>query len=300
MKLLMLCRESRLYSCQRLVQAAESKGCRLDIFDPNRFLLRLEQGQFQLYYHEGESYDKQRPEPIKISQYDGVLPRFGTSSTEMGCRVLRHFELQGTAVLNGAESVALARDKWQSLQHLNAHGIPIPMTVLSGNLYATAAGLTQFNLPVVIKTLSGSQGIGVMLSENKSSAVSLLETLKNADIPTLQQQFIAESKGQDIRAFVIGDRVVATMARLGNGDEFRANIHCGGSAVNIHLSEQEQQMAVAATQLLGLDVAGVDMIRSNQGLMVLEVNASPGLEMIERVSQTDIALLMIEQLLNKI
>lgn len=299
MKLLMLCREPRLYSCQRLKQAAEKYGCQLDILDPNRFLLKLEQGQFELYYQDGESYDKHRPRPEKVGLYQGVLPRFGTTSTEMGCNVLRHFEQKQIPVLNNAQAFMLARDKWQSLQILASHGIPIPDTLIHGELYATAESVKNFGLPMIMKTLSGSQGVGVMLVESQPSALSLLETLKNAKVPCLLQRFIEESKGRDIRAFVIGDRVVASMERCGTSDEFRANIHRGGYAQVIQLSQSEQQLAVQATKALGLEIAGVDLIRSQQGLKVLEVNASPGLEMIEQVSQVDIAGMMIEHLLKK-
>ncbi|MDH2997479.1 ribosomal protein S6 modification protein [Pasteurellaceae bacterium LFhippo2] len=300
MKLLMLCREPRLYSCQRLLQETEKLGYQLDILDPNRFLLRLEQGQFKLYYQFGESYDKNRSKPIEVKDYQGVIGRFGTTSTEMGCNVLRHFESQGVSVLNRAESFQLARDKWQSLLRLNQKNIPIPSTVLTGELYATSESLNQFELPVILKTLSGSQGVGVMLAESRSSAQSLLETLKAAKVNTLQQQFIQESKGQDIRAFVIGNQVVATMQRNGSADEFRANIHRGGTAIKIELTEQEQQIAIQSAQAIGLDVAGVDLIRSKNGLMVIEVNASPGLEMIEKVSEQNIARMMIQSLLKKI
>lgn len=300
MKLLMLCREPRLYSCERLKQAAEKAGHQLDILDPNRFLLQLEQGKFHCYYQLGEKFEKNRPVPQKLPDYDVVIPRFGTTSTEMGCNVLRHFELQGIPVLNRAECFRLARDKWQSLQTLSANGIPVPDTVISGELYATANSLKPFSYPIIIKTLSGSQGVGVMLSENQSSAVSLLDTLKTAQVNTLTQQFVPEAKGQDIRAFVIGDKVVAAMQRQGEEGEFRANIHQGGCAVNITLSEPEQQLAIQATQALGLDVAGVDLIRSSKGLLVLEVNASPGLEMIEKVSGEPIAEQMIAYLVAKV
>ncbi|AUI65540.1 MULTISPECIES: RimK family alpha-L-glutamate ligase [Glaesserella] len=299
MKLLMLCREPRLYSCQRLKQAAENVGYQLDILDPNRFLLKLEQGRFELFYQTGETYDKARPAPEKIAEYAGILPRFGTTSTEMGCNVLRHFEQKQIPVLNNASAFALARDKWKSLQQLTACGISVPDTVLAGECYATSESLAQFDLPTVIKTLSGSQGVGVMLAESYGSALSLLETLKSAKVPSLLQRFISESKGEDIRAFVIGDKVVAAMQRKGSSNEFRANIHRGGTAEPILLSSEEQALAVKATQALGLDVAGVDLIRSQHGLMVLEVNASPGLEMIEKVSSVDIASLMIEKLRHK-
>ncbi|MDE4029818.1 RimK family alpha-L-glutamate ligase [Glaesserella parasuis] len=296
-KLLILCCEPRLYSCQRLKQAAEQNGYQLDILDPNRFLLQLQQERCELYYQTGESYDKTRAKPEKIGEYAGILPRFGTTSTEIGCNVLRHFEQKQIPILNSSSAFALARDKWQSLQRLAACGIPVPDTLLMGELYSVAEGLSQSGLPAVIKTLSGSQGVGVMLAESYSSALSLLETLKSAKVPSLLQTFIAESKGQDIRAFVIGDQVVATMERTGASGEFRANIHRGGTAQAIQLSDAEQKIAVQAAKAIGLDVAGVDLIRSQQGIMVLEVNASPGLEMIEQVTKVDIADLMIQYLL---
>ncbi|MCK3656321.1 ribosomal protein S6 modification protein [Pasteurellaceae bacterium Macca] len=299
MKFLILCREPRLYSCQRLQQAAEKRGIGVDILDPNRFLLKLNGGTFQLYYQEGEHYQKHRPKGEILASYQGILPRFGTASTTMGCHVLRHWEMQNIAVLNRSEAFILARDKWQSLQVLQGKGIPTPDTLISGELYAVDDALAQYPLPSVIKTLSGSQGVGVMLAEGQSSALSLLETLSEAKIPTLLQRFIQEAKGEDIRAFVVGNRVVASMQRLGCDGEFRANIHRGGKAISIELSEAEQRLAVEATRALGLDVAGVDLIRAKMGTLVLEVNASPGLEMIETVSGVDIAGLMIEALCQK-
>ncbi|MGY4675353.1 ATP-grasp domain-containing protein [Ursidibacter arcticus] len=300
MRFLMLCREPRLYSCQRLLSAANQLGHSMDILDPNRFLLKLSQGQFEYYYQQGEGYDKHRPEPIKLDQYDGVIPRFGTTSTEMGSNVLHHFQQQGINVLNSAESFRLARDKWQSLQALVGAGIAVPDSAMAGELYSLNQTVKQFQFPLVIKTLSGSQGVGVMLAEKPTSAVSLLETLKMAKVNCLLQHFIAESTGEDIRAFVIGDKVVASMVRYSASGDFRANIHQGGRAEPISLSTQEQQIAIEATKALGLDVAGVDLIRSQTKTLVLEVNASPGLEMIEKVSQQDIATQMIEHLLQKI
>lgn len=294
MKLLVLCREARLYSCQRLKQASEARGYPLDILDPNRFLLKLERGKcYAEYQPSGEPR-------YQLTDYLGILSRFGTTSTEMGCNVLAHFEAQGCAVLNHSQAFRLARDKWQSLQCLMTQGIAVPDSLIHGELYETANSLNHFPFPSVIKTLTGSQGVGVMLAEQKHTAQSLLDTLKLAKIGTLQQRFIPESKGQDIRAFVIGDRVVATMQRQSAKGDFRANIHQGGLAQPITLTDEEQQIAVSATQAIGLDIAGVDLIRSEQGLLVLEVNASPGLEMIEQVSQTDIAGLILDHLLYKI
>ncbi|WGE34486.1 RimK family alpha-L-glutamate ligase [Actinobacillus genomosp. 1] len=303
MRFLMLCREPRLYSCQRLQQACEQRGISLDILDPNRMLIKLavEQGKsiFRLYYQAGEPYDKNRPLPELLPKYDAVLPRFGTASTEMGCRVLRYFEAQRIKVLNNATAFRLARDKWQSLQVLAEAQITVPATSFAGELCSFNGHLSQHHLPMVMKTLSGSQGVGVMLAESYPTAQSVLETLHQANINYLLQDFVTESKGQDIRAFVIGDRVIAAMQRSGNEGEFRANLHRGGNAKWIYLNEAEQKLAVDAAKAIGLDVAGVDLIRSYNGLAVLEVNASPGLEGIENASGVDIAGLMIEYLLNK-
>lgn len=289
MKLLILCREPCLYSCQRLKSSAEQLGYSVDILDPSRFLLKLKQGKFQYSYPE-------MPDSIK---YQGIIPRFGTTTTEIGCNVLAHFELQGIPVLNNSSSFSVTRNKWRSLQKLVAENIPVPVTILTSELYDTKASIHDFSYPFIIKTLSGSQGVGVMLSESQQSAVSLLDTLKSAKIPVLTQQFIKEAQGEDIRAFVIGNEVVASMSRQGTSGEFRANIHQGGTAKPIELSPEEEQLAIKATKVLGLDVAGVDLIRSKQGLMVLEVNASPGLEMIEKVSGIDIAQKMIHHLICK-
>lgn len=297
MKLLMLCREPRLYSCVRLQQAAENCGHQMDILDPNRCLLKLEQNapHFLLYYQ--PSIDA---EPYLLPEYDGILPRFGSASTQMGCAVLRHFEAQGKYCLNGSTAFLQARDKWLSLQILMQNGIAVPCSLLAGSEFQAAALMSQLSMPVILKTLSGSQGVGVILAEQKTSAVSILDTLKQAEISVLSQEFIAEAQCSDIRCFVVGDRVVATMQRQGQNGEFRANFHRGGTAVKIQLTEQDKALAIRATRALGLEVAGVDLIRSKQGLLVLEVNASPGLEMIEKTSGIDIALQMIVHLEKKL
>ncbi|OOF59777.1 RimK family alpha-L-glutamate ligase [Rodentibacter myodis] len=289
MKLLMLCREPRLYSCRRLKQASEQCGHEMDILDPNRCILKLTQNppHFAIFYQplEGEAY--------LLPHYDAVLPRFGTTSTQMGCAVLRHFQAKGTYCLNNARAFLAARDKWQGLQILMEQGIPTPPSSLSGIEVEPKLSVQQMASPLIIKTLNGSQGIGVMLAEKPQSAVSILETLKQANIPVLLQDFIEEAEGADIRCFVIGDKVVASMQRIGQQGEFRANFHRGGTAQKINLTAEEKLIAVKATKALGLEVAGVDLIRSKTGLLVLEVNASPGLEMIEKTGGIDIAQQMI-------
>ena len=290
MKLLMLCREPRLYSCRRLKQAAEANGHHMDILDPNRCLIKLQQNppHFALYYQpDVESA------PYLLPQYDAVLPRFGTGSMQMGCAVLHYFQALNVPCLNHADAFVKARDKWLSLQLLLANGIAVPTSLLGGQETKANDAVRHIGTPIILKTLSGSQGIGVVLAEQPQSAVSMLETLKQANVPTLAQEFIAEAQGADLRCFVVGNRIVAAMQRIGQASEFRANCHRGARAEKVILTEQEKYVALNATKVLGLDVAGVDLIRSANGPLVLEVNASPGLEMIEKTSGIDIALQMI-------
>ena len=290
MKLLMLCREPRLYSCRRLKQAAEANGHHMDILDPNRCLIKLQQNppHFALYYQpDVESA------PYLLPQYDAVLPRFGTGSMQMGCAVLHYFQALNVPCLNHADAFVKARDKWLSLQLLLANGIAVPTSLLGGLETKANDAVRHIGTPIILKTLSGSQGIGVVLAEQPQSAVSMLETLKQANVPTLAQEFIAEAQGADLRCFVVGERIVAAMQRIGQRGEFRANCHRGARAEKVILTEQEKHVALNATKVLGLDVAGVDLIRSANGPLVLEVNASPGLEMIEKTSGIDIALQMI-------
>ena len=290
MKLLMLCREPRLYSCRRLKQAAEANGHHMDILDPNRCLIKLQQNppHFALYYQpDVESV------PYLLPQYDAVLPRFGTGSMQMGCAVLHYFQALNVPCLNHADAFVKARDKWLSLQLLLANGIAVPTSLLGGLETKANDAVRHIGTPIILKTLSGSQGIGVVLAERPQSAVSMLETLKQANVPTLAQEFIAEAQGADLRCFVVGNRIVAAMQRIGQAGEFRANCHRGARAEKVILTEQEKHVALNATKVLGLDVAGVDLIRSANGPLVLEVNASPGIEMIEKTSGIDIALQMI-------
>ncbi|MCK3657567.1 ribosomal protein S6 modification protein [Pasteurellaceae bacterium Pebbles2] len=297
MKFLMLCREARLYSCQRLKNAAEKLGHQMDILDPNRFLLKLEQNapHFSLYYQENHD-----AKPVLLSEYDAVLPRFGTASTQMGCAVLRHFAAKSVPCLNEAAAFSSARDKWQSLQLLQQAGIAVPPTAFVGKEFEAQDSVSLIGSPSVLKTLTGSQGIGVILAEKPQSAVSILETLTETNVPVLLQEFVEEAHNADIRCFVVGDKVVATMLRQSKAGEFRANFHRGGSAQSIQLSDAENAIAINATKALGLDVAGVDLIRAKTGLLVLEVNASPGLELIEKTNGADIASQMIKYLVRKI
>ncbi|KYK82094.1 ribosomal protein S6 modification protein [Aggregatibacter actinomycetemcomitans serotype e str. SC936] len=293
----MLCREPRLYSCQRLKDAAEENGHQMDILDPNRCLIKLQKNppHFALYYQTDAESEAQL-----LPHYDAVLPRFGTTSTLMGCRVLHYFQARGVPCLNNADAFRNARDKWLSLQMLLQQGVAVPDSLLAGIEVNANHAVQHIGAPTILKTLSGSQGIGVILAERAQSAVSILETLKQADVPVLLQEFVTEADGTDLRCFVIGGRVVAAMQRVGQNGEFRANCHRGATAEKVILTEQEKQIALQAAKALGLDVAGVDLIRSAKGPLVLEVNASPGLEMIEKTSGINIALQMILYLEQKI
>lgn len=293
-KWLMLCREPRLYSCQRIKTVCEQRGILLDILDPNRMLLKLAsvggKSTARLFYQTSE-------QELQLDEYQAVLPRFGATSTEMGCYVLQHFEIKKTKVLNNAKAFRLARDKWQSLQLLAAYGLPIPSTSYIGELVESSSQLALHFPAVVLKTLVGMQGTGVELYEETNTALNKLKMLKQVGEKALVQDFIAETRGQDIRSFVIGDQVAASMQRTAGNGDFRANLHQGGKAESIELTEEEKQIAIQATKAIGLDVAGVDLIRTKQGPMILEVNASPGLEGIETVSGKDIAGMMVDYLL---
>ncbi|WP_133543348.1 ATP-grasp domain-containing protein [Mesocricetibacter intestinalis] len=297
MKFLMLCREPRLYSCRRLLDTARHCGHQMDILDPNRCLLKLSQNppHFEVYYQ-----TERGRSPYLLSGYDALIPRFGSASTYTGCALLRHFAAQGSLCLNDETAFLNARDKWRSLQLLAQAGLPVPSSLFAGSEYESKVAVRQTKSPLVLKTLKGSQGIGVILAEKPQSAVSMLETLGQANVPVLLQEFIAEAGSADLRCFVIGDRVVAAMRRQGGEEEFRANCHRGGRGEKVLLNEQQTRIAVAASRALGLDVAGVDLILSANGPLVLEVNASPGLEMIEKTSGIDIALQMIVYLEKKI
>lgn len=288
MRWLMLCRAPELYSCKRLKQACKERGISLDILDPNRFLLQLGKEGSRLFYQATAN-----EMPSQLSEYAAILPRFGASSTQIGCYVLQQFEMQKKPVLNGATAIKLARDKWRSLQQLQMKNLPIPRSFLGGELLSTSGRFSQQNGKIVLKTLCGMQGEGVSLIEKSCCS-------EMPHFTGLSQDFIAESQGKDIRAFVIGNQVVAAMQRTASGDDFRANIHLGGSAQAVNLDEKSAKLAVQASQAMGLDVAGVDLIQTEQGLAVLEVNASPGLEMIEKVSQQDLAGMMVDYLRAKV
>jgi ribosomal protein S6--L-glutamate ligase len=279
MKLAILSRNSKLYSTRRLVEAARERNHSVRVLDPLRCYLRISSDGFEMHY-------KGRP----ISGYAAVVPRIGASITRYGTAVLRQFELMGIYTPNSSDAIARARDKLRCHQLLAAQKIGLPITVFGDNPDDTVDLLSMLGPPPhVIKLNEGTQGAGVMLTEKPSASRSVIEALRGLYANFLVQEFIAEAKGADLRCFVVGGEVVATMRRQAPKGDFRSNLHRGGSAKPVRASEDEQAAAVRAAEVLGLGVAGVDLIRSARGPLVLEVNSSPGLEGIEAATGIDIA-----------
>ncbi|MFC7300928.1 30S ribosomal protein S6--L-glutamate ligase [Cognatiluteimonas weifangensis] len=279
MKLAILSRNSKLYSTRRLVEAARERGHSVRVLDPLRCYLRISAEGFGMHY-------KGRP----IAGYNAVIPRIGASITRYGTAVLRQFELMGSFTPNPSDAIARARDKLRCHQLLAAQGIGLPVTVFGDNPDDTVDLLSMLGPPPhVIKLNEGTQGAGVMLTEKPSASRSVIEALRGLYANFLVQEFIAEARGADLRCFVVGGEVVATMRRQAPKGDFRSNLHRGGSARAVRASAAEQAAAVRAAAVLGLGVAGVDLIRSRRGPLVLEVNASPGLEGIEEATGLDLA-----------
>ncbi len=279
MKLAILSRNSSLYSTRRLIEAAREQRHTVRVLDPLRCYMRIAAGDFAMHY-------KGKP----LTGYDAVIPRIGASVTRYGSAVLRQFELMGTCTPNPSDAILKARDKLRAHQLLAAQGIHMPVTVFGDNPDDTGDLLNLLGPPPhVIKLTESSQGAGVILAEKLSASRGITEALRGLYANFLVQEFVAEAKGADLRCFVVGDRVVAAMRRQAPSGEFRSNLHRGGTAVGVSPSEAECEVAVRATKVLGLGIAGVDLIRSDRGPLVLEVNASPGLEGIESASGKDIA-----------
>ena len=279
MKIAMLARNPNLYSHKRLVEAAEAKGHEIDIINTIQCNMNITSYRPQVLYH-GES----------LRGYDAVIPRIGASITFYGLAVLRQFEMMGVWPLNESVAIGRSRDKLRSLQLLSREGLGLPVTGFANSASQAEEMIKMVNgPPVVIKLLEGTQGIGVILSNTMSSAKSVFEAFRGAKINILVQEFIKEAGGADIRAFVIGNRVVGAMMRQGEPSEFRSNLHRGGSSEKIRITPEERSTAVRAARVMGLNVAGVDLLRSNHGPVLMEVNSSPGLEGIEKATGLDIA-----------
>ena len=279
MKLAILSRNLGCYSTRRLREAAEQRGHRVKVLDTLKFTIDLQKGEPDLYFRRKQ-----------LSDYDAVLPRIGASITSFGTALVRQFEQMDVFCANSSSGIANSRDKLRSLQILSKHHIGIPRTTFATDKKDILPAIQRVGgAPVIIKLLEGTQGIGVLLAESEKSAEAIVELLQSQKQNVLIQKFISESKGRDIRAFVVGDQVVAAMRRVAQGQEFRSNVHRGGKTELVVLDEHYCETAVRTAQIMGLRVAGVDMLEGQDGPQVMEVNSSPGLEGIERCTQLDIA-----------
>lgn len=274
----------KCYSTRRLREAATQRGHSVKVLNTLKFAIDLEQGNPDLYYRQKQ-----------LSPYDAVLPRIGASITYYGTAVVRQFEQMDVFCANSSASITISRDKLRSLQVLSRHQIGIPKTTFVRDKKDVLPAIERVGgAPVVIKLLEGTQGIGVLLAESVESASAIIEMLQSQKQSVLIQKFVAESKGRDIRAFVVGNHVVGAMRRIAQGQEFRSNVHRGGHTEPVVLDESYSETAVRAAQIMGLRVAGVDLLEGSAGPQVMEVNSSPGLEGIEGTTQLDIAGAIID------
>ena len=284
MKLGILSCSLKCYSTRRLREAAEQRGHTVKVLNTLKFSIDLEQGSPDLFFR-----------TKRLSLYDAVLPRIGASITYFGTAVVRQFEQMDVFCANSSGGISNSRDKLRSLQILSRHQIGIPETAFVRDRKDVLPAIERVGgAPVIIKLIEGTQGIGVLLAESVKSAEAIIELLESQKQSVLIQKFVAESKGRDIRAFVVGDQVVAAMRRVAQGEEFRSNVHRGGLTEAIDLDERYCETAIRAAQIMGLRVAGVDMLEAKDGPQIMEVNSSPGLQGIERCTQLDIAGAIID------
>jgi ribosomal protein S6--L-glutamate ligase len=283
MKIGILSRDRTLYSTRRLIEAGEQRGHTMKVINPLRCYMNIASFKPSIHY-DGQS----------LTGFDAVIPRIGASITFYGTAVVRQFEMMGVFPLNESVAIARSRDKLRSMQLLSRKGIGLPVTGFANSPKDTddLLGLVG-GAPTVIKLLEGTQGKGVVLADTKSAAESVIDAFRGLNANFLVQEFIKEAAGADIRCFVIGEKVVAAMKRQAAEGEFRSNLHRGGVAELIRITPEERSTAVRASRILGLRVAGVDLVRSNHGPLVLEVNSSPGLEGIEGATRKDVAGMII-------
>lgn len=284
MKIGILSRNPKIYSTHRLVKAAISRGHKVRVIDPLRCYMNITSSHPMVHYRDE-----------MLDDFNVIIPRIGASITYYGSAILRQFEMMGVYSMNESTSITRSRDKLRCLQILSRSGIGLPTTSYAHSTKMTEKLIKMVGgAPCVIKLIEGTQGKGVILGDTAKSAESVIDGFRQMKAHFLVQEFIKECNGCDIRAFVIGDKVVASMMRQAKEGEFRSNLHRGGSAIPVKISEQEASMAVNAARALGLNVAGVDLLRSARGPLVLEVNSSPGLQGIETSTGLDIASMIIE------
>tara|TARA_B100000282_G_scaffold241908_1_gene184845 strand:+ start:850 stop:1758 length:909 start_codon:yes stop_codon:yes gene_type:complete len=287
MRIAVLATDPDLYSNKRLMEAGEQRGHEMVFVSVRNCYMDITANKPEIHYRGGEV----------LKKFDAIIPRIRPSLTFYGTAVLRQFEMQGSYLLNGPISIGRAQDKLRTMQLLCSKNIAIPRTGFANSPLDTKDMIkTVGGAPIVIKLLEGTQGKGVVLAETEKAAESVINAFKSLKANILVQEFVKESKGVDLRCFVVGDKVVASMERRAAKGEFRANIHLGGTGYKVKITPQERKIAVAAAKVVGLKVCGVDIIRSNHGPLVLEVNASPGLEGVENATEKDIAGMMIEHI----
>lgn len=284
MKVAILSRNSKLYSTRRLKEAGEALGHEVDVIDTLHCYMDITSSRSSVRYHGKE-----------LPMYDAIIPRIGSSVTFYGTAVARQFEMMGTFNINESVAISRSRDKLRSLQLLSRKGIGLPRTGFANKPDNTKDLIKNVGgAPVVIKLLEGTQGIGVVLAETAKSAEAIIEAFMGLQANILVQEFVKEAGGADIRCLVIGGKVVAAMKRQGAEGEFRSNLHRGGSAEVVKLSRAERETAVNAAKAMGLNMCGVDLLRSQSGPMVMEVNSSPGLEGIEKATGKNVAGMVFE------
>ena len=284
MRIAILSRNRKLYSTRRLVEAAEQRGHEVQVLNTLKCYMNIASLRPVVHYR-GE----------RLEPFDAVIPRIGASVTFYGAAVLRQFEMMGAYPANESVAITRSRDKLRSMQILARAGIGLPLTGFANSPDDTQDLIKLVGgAPLVVKLLEGTQGKGVVLAETQKAAESLIEAFRALGANFLVQEFIKEAGGSDVRCFVIGEKVVASMQRTANEGEFRSNLHRGGSAVTVKLTPEERATAVRAARQMGLNVAGVDLLRSNHGPVVMEVNSSPGLEGIEKATGKDVAGMIIE------
>ena len=279
MNITILSRNKNLYSTNRLFNAGTKRGHNIIIVDYLRCYVNIGQNQSAIYY-DGK----------KLNNCDAVLPRIGASQTSYGTAIVRQFEMMGNYCINTSEAIKASRDKLRSLQVMAKHGIDMPVTGYASHTMDIHDVIEKVGkTPLIMKLLQGTQGNGMVLAETMKAAESVMNAFKQVDADILVQEFIKESSGIDIRAIVVGDKVVAAMQRVAPVGEFRSNVHRGATTQHIDLTEEEEEIAIASTNILGLNIAGVDLMRSKRGPLVLEVNSSPGLQGIELLTGADVA-----------
>ena len=291
LRIALLASDAELYSNRRLLEAGEERGHRMEFLNVKQCYMRLDPQNPEMHYRGGNV----------LERIDAVIPRIRPSVTFYGCAITRQFESMGIRVLNAAEPIKRSRDKLLASQLFVRHGLSMPVTGFASSPLDTKDLIKMVGgAPLILKLLEGAQGRGVVLAETQKAAESVINAMKSLNANLLVQEFIKEAGGKDLRCFVIGNKVVSAIERTAAVGDFRSNIHQGGSAQAVRIRPEERKLAVAATRALGLDVAGVDIIRSERGPLLLEVNSSPGLEGIETATGKDLAGQMIQELERKL